>query len=196
LAFAASTTAQYWNISSKPFNLVLVSDDASVNGETLSACHTGAAIESLCLSNSTSTSKSEPISAAVFTFNTSVYASDATPFLGPPGLLAYTLNANPAIPSSVQLYVDPITNVALPLLYPGESQQTLLFNKDNFLAIQGYVDDTGSAPVAGEVKGYERWYSCTTYYGGYQYVNLAWTLGDQTPQNPTCIKVWVKRVFI
>lgn len=34
---------------SKPFKLVLSADDKSLNGQHLTACHTGAAIESLCL---------------------------------------------------------------------------------------------------------------------------------------------------
>lgn len=46
LLFAGAATA---DIQSKPFNLVVQSAKKSINGEKLSACHSGAAIESLCL---------------------------------------------------------------------------------------------------------------------------------------------------
>lgn len=47
LLLLGAATAQ--QIQSKPFNLVIQSANKSLNGEQLSACHSGAAIESLCL---------------------------------------------------------------------------------------------------------------------------------------------------
>lgn len=38
------------DIQSKGFKLVLSSADSTINGQTISACHSGAAIEGLCLS--------------------------------------------------------------------------------------------------------------------------------------------------
>ena len=37
-------------IQSKPFNLLIQSSNKSIDGQKLNACHSGAAIESLCLS--------------------------------------------------------------------------------------------------------------------------------------------------
>jgi len=56
LAFAALTCADdceydcepIYTIQSDPFNLVLISEDTSLNGKTLSACHAGAAVFTLC----------------------------------------------------------------------------------------------------------------------------------------------------
>ena len=57
LAFAALTHADadceydcepIYTIQSDPFNLVLISEDPSLNGKTLSACHAGAAVFTLC----------------------------------------------------------------------------------------------------------------------------------------------------
>ena len=198
LGFAALSSAQY-DKESKPFRLVLSSKDSKINGQTLSACHIGAAIESLCLSESPSTSKPEPIAPATFRFNTS---SDASPpsnaAAGVPGYLTYKLNAQPPIPSSLQFSYDPTTNFALPLLFPGSgaNTQTLAFDNKNRLNVQGYVDYTKNPPVAGDVKAYYRWYACQTYYSGYQYVNLVWALGKSTPETPGCVKVDVKRVYI
>lgn len=38
-------------------------------------------------------------------------------------------------------------------------------------------------------------YICTTY-AGYLYQTLAWTLGNAPPENPTCQKVDVQRLFV
>ncbi|KAJ4359495.1 uncharacterized protein N0V89_000049 [Didymosphaeria variabile] len=196
LAFVALTSAQY-DVESKDFRLVLSSKDSTVNGQTLSACHTGAAIESLCLSGKPSTSKPDPIAAATFRFNTS--SNVETPSDGDvPGILTYKLNATPPIPSSLEFFYDPITNYALPLLFPGQGAdtQTLAFDSKNLLNKQGYVNYKTSPPTAGNTTAYYRWYACQTYFSGYQYVNLVWALGEGKPETPGCAKVDVKRVFI
>ncbi|OAG12387.1 uncharacterized protein CC84DRAFT_1075619, partial [Paraphaeosphaeria sporulosa] len=196
LALSTLTSAQY-DVESKSFRLVLSSKDTQVNGQTLSACHTGAAIESLCLSGTPSTSKPDPIAAATFRFNTS--SNIETPADGNvPGILTYKLNASPPIPSSLEFFYDPTTNYALPLLFPGQdaNTQTLAFDKKNLLNVQGYVNYKTSPPTAGNTTAYYRWYSCSTYFSGYQYVNLVWALGDAKPETPGCVKVDVKRVFI
>lgn len=196
LGLAGLTSAQY-DVESKPFRLVLSSEDSKVNGQTLSACHTGAAIESLCLSGTPSTSKPDPIAPATFRFNTSSNAVTSDPAGGVPGILTFKLNATPPIPSAVSFFNDPTTNYALPLLYPGsEDAQTLAFDDKNLLNVQGYLDYSTSPPTAGNVTSYYRWYSCATYYAGYQYVNLVWVFGEGKPETPGCAKVNVKRVFI
>ncbi|KAL1591674.1 hypothetical protein SLS60_011673 [Paraconiothyrium brasiliense] len=196
LALAALTSAQY-DVESKDFRLVLSSKNTTVNGQTLSACHTGAAIESLCLSGTPSTSKPDPIAAATFRFNTS--SNVETPSDGDvPGILTYKLNATPPIPSSLEFFYDPTTNYALPLLFPGQGAdtQTLAFDSKNLLNVQGYVNYKTSPPTAGNTTAYYRWYACQTYFSGYEYVNLVWALGEGKPETPGCAKVDVKRVFI
>ncbi len=37
------------DVQSKPFKLVLDSEDGTLNGKTISSCHSGAAIEGLCI---------------------------------------------------------------------------------------------------------------------------------------------------
>jgi hypothetical protein len=57
------------------------------------------------------------------------------------------------------------------------------------------TDDTVDPPVDTEEK-VKQWYVCTTDVG-YVLETLAWVIGKQaTPQNPTCQKVEVKRVWI
>ena len=196
LTLAASTTAQYYN-QSKPFHLVVVSKNQTINGDTLSACHTGAAIESLCLSNSISVSKPNPIAPATFYFNTSDSVVTPNATLGAPGIVTYVLNSIPPIPESLGLYPSFSSNVALPLLWPGDTEATTMaFDKNDLLNIQDYVDDKVNPPVSGDYTAYYRWYSCSTYWQGYSYVTLSWVLGEGKPQNPSCVKIDVKRVFI
>lgn len=195
-ALAAFTAAQD-DVASKPFRLVLSSDVGQINGQYLAACHSGAAIESLCLTNSTSTSKPDPIPAATFGFNTS--ANNQAPVGGgTSGILTFDLQADPVIPSSLSLFVDPTTNYALPLFYPGTGPNTqlLVFDSSNKLGVTGYVDYTTNPPTAGNTTSYYRWYACSTYFTGYNYVNLVWALGNSVPETPGCAKVEVERLFV
>lgn len=197
LGLATLASAQY-DIESKPFRLVLSSKNHTINGQTLSACHSGAAIESLCLSGVPSTSKPDPIAGATFRFNTSADTVPPSGSAGAPGILTYKLLATPPIPSSLQFSYDPTTNYALPLMFPGTgaNTQTLSFDKNGLLNVQGYVDYTTTPPTAGEPKAYYRWYACETYFSGYIYPNLVWALGSAKPETPACSKVDVKRVWV
>jgi hypothetical protein len=200
LATAASAQDPYYNITSKPFQLVLTSADGSIS-DTVSACHTGAALESLCLSNSNSTSKPDPTTYDTFNFNTSIYSQAPTNHtdLGVPGILTWFLPASNIgpVPSSVYFNYDPSTDSAVPILTPGSDRPQLLsFNDQDELTVQSYVQWTANPPKAGEQVGLKRWYACKTYFAGYQYENLVWGLGNHKPENPTCVAVDVKRVFV
>jgi hypothetical protein len=197
-ALIASTNAQYYNITSKPFQLVVTSADGGIN-DTLSACHVGAALESLCLSNSTTISKPEFEPYSTFNFNTTIYTQPATdPSLGIQGILTFNLPAGqPPIPSSASFNYDPTTDIAVPILGPGDQNaQQLSFDDKDELLIQGYIDWAANPPKAGNFTAFKRWYACTTYFSGYEYDNLAWGLGKHEPEDPTCVKVTVKRVFL
>jgi hypothetical protein len=194
----AAVKAQY-NITSKPFQLVLTSEDGTIN-DTVSACHTGAALESLCLSNSNSTSKPDPTPYSTFNFNTSIYSQEPVNHteLGKPGILTWFLPVNGygMVPSAANFYYDPTTDIAVPILETGSSGTQLAFDDQDELLVQGYIQWCANPPNYGETYGLKRWYACRTYYSGYQYVNLAWALGPNKPENPTCVKVDVKRVFV
>jgi hypothetical protein len=199
LLFAAAANAQFYNETSKPFQLVLTSNDTTINGSTLSTCHIGAALESLCLSNSNTTSNPNPIAPATFNFNTTAdpFAPNAT--LGVPGILTWTLQSSIGnISSSAYFNYDPTTDIAIPFLTPGsDTPQILAFDSQDRLNIQGYINWTSTPPNAtAETTAYYRWYACQTYTTGYVYENLAWGLGAGKPENPTCVSVGVKRVFI
>lgn len=199
-AFIAAASAQYYNVSSAGFQLVLESQDGSIN-DTVSACHTGAALESLCLANSNSTSKPDPTAYDTFYFNTTSnpYVPVNHTELGPQGILTWFLSVSNygPVPSSVFFNYDPSTDSATPILTPGSNQpQLLAFNSDNELIVQSSIDWTADPPNYTEPVGLQRWYACVTYYAGYKYENLVWGLGAAKPENPTCTAVTVTRKFV
>jgi hypothetical protein len=84
--------------------------------------------------------------------------------------------------------------VAIPLFSPSVEYSTPVgFDENGLMNIQNYLDDRVVPPTQ-STKAYYRWYICTTYYG-YTYQTLAWVLGQYPPENPSCQKVEVKRVF-
>lgn len=200
-AFIVAASAQPYNITSKGFQLLLTSEDGTIN-DTVSACHTGAALESLCLSNSNSTSKPDPTPYDTFYFNTTETSEPPVNHteLGAEGILTWFLPANNYgnIPSAVYFNFDATTDSVLPILTTGVPYdvQRFSFNDKDELILQGYVDWTANPPNYAGPYGLNRWYACRTYYAGYQYENLVWGLGAGKPDNPSCVKVDVKRVFV
>ena len=98
------------------------------------------------------------------------------------------------------LAFDPGTNVAQTEITFSEygSGQQVGFDGKGLMNIQTFLDDT--LEPGNEYLGYPRalyrWFICQTYYSGYHYTVLAWVPGTHSPQNPTCEKVDVKRVFV
>ncbi|KAF2849878.1 hypothetical protein T440DRAFT_468938 [Plenodomus tracheiphilus IPT5] len=193
----AQSDEPYYNVTSKPFNLFVTSEDGAVNS-SLGACHVGAALESLCLSASNSISKPDPGDAAVFNFNTSIYSQAPEPTFGVPGILTWILhgfdfNAS----SSVYFSYVPTDDIVLPILQAGSSNpQLLAFDTQDKLNIQGFIGRTVQPPTPGTYSEIYRWYACQTYFASYLYVNLAWKLGTGKPENPSCVAVNVTRTFI
>ncbi|RMZ73836.1 heatshock Hsp [Pyrenophora seminiperda CCB06] len=201
LAAAAITSAQNFNITTSPFYLFVASEDGGVN-TTLSACHVGAALESLCLSDGDYGSDPTPLHAAEFQFNTSAYAQTPTPPALEVGILHWWLHSSCGtagscqFPSSAAFNYDATTNLALPIISPGDDRATLLsFDAQNDLTLQQYGPGTEYA-YTGSLQTFYRWYACKTYYGSYNYMSLAWGLGASQPDNPSCVAVNVTRVFV
>ncbi|OAA62297.1 hypothetical protein ISF_05306 [Cordyceps fumosorosea ARSEF 2679] len=177
LASALAVSAQ--NIQSKPFNLEIVSDDDTVNGKYVGACHSGAAIESLCLTD-------RPVT--MHLNSTSEQDLDN-------GLLTWLLPSNLPVDSSMRLIADPSSNVAQALFYPGPSGGQYVQFKDDKLTLLSNIDDTQVPIKAGNPESLENWFFCQSYYTSYRYNTLSWVYGKAEPQNPTCVKVSVKRNY-
>ena len=118
------------------------------------------------------------------------------PFTG--GIITYSLVGGNFIESEgLGLFYSTSSNVAQPLFYPGDVDVTYMaFDPQDMLNIPSYIDDTVSPPSDAYETAYYRWWACVTNYEGYTYQALAWTLGIYPPENPSCVPVGVKRVFV
>ncbi|KAJ5082570.1 hypothetical protein N7532_011613 [Penicillium argentinense] len=157
-------------IQSKPFHLVLQSANNTYNGQKLAACHSGAAIESLCLAGNT---------------GSEIY-------------LNTTKDKSFVESEPMSFYVDPSTNLAMPMFQPSYDQQQVMFDKEDLMGIYSYLGDTITPPTDDKVRVLKNWYLCETNYSAYTYRTLAWVLGNgkAKPQNPSCVKVQVHRRFV
>jgi hypothetical protein len=150
-----------------------------------------AAIEGLCIG----ASLSNPTAVQTFNLN---YSSSFTvdPAIGQVGYLTYELRGgNFNLSSPMQLSYNPFSNVAVPLFMPSESGTEVAFKSDDLMGIPGYLDDTVSPPSANSPTTYYRWYVCETY-AGYLYTTAAWVMGTGEPENPSCVKADLKRVYL
>ncbi|EJP68457.1 hypothetical protein CRV24_004301 [Beauveria bassiana] len=180
------------DIQSKPFKLILDSADGRINGKSISSCHSGAAIEALCIGGSTNDAYQ------TYYLNTTEGSTSPVEGYGPSGKLVWNIPLQGTTESeAMQFFYEPYTNIAHPLFEPSYVATYVAFgDKDNELAIFSYIDDTVSPPKTGEFKALKQWYACITDYSGYRYQSLNWVVGNGKPQNPSCIKTEVKRVFI
>lgn len=204
---------------SPDFNLVIQSRVKTLDGRLLGACHNGAAHEGLCIVdgsfsytssyvnyqfNTTRSICTESNSTGAFTIPCSSTPVDPTLTTG---ILTWWLifdqDSGSAGRVSQSMYLDyvPWSNVALAQIgfpnFEGDGQY-VAFDKNGLMNIQQFTDDTlepGSEYLQ-TVRPLYRWLICQTYYSGYHYTALTWVLGSHSPQNPTCEKVNVKRVFV
>jgi hypothetical protein len=184
LAGASLAVGQGLN-QSLPFNLQLQAcENSTLNGKYLTPCHEGAAIEGLC-----------PMTTPL-PKNESFYYNYTDTSMSNTGYLTWVLPANGGsllFSEGMRLSTNPTTNVAVPLFEPDQNGQLIGFNEDDEMFIEGLDDRVAPLNMTNVVR-YQRWAVCTTYVG-YRYNTLAWTLGAAEPENPTCHKVKVKRVF-
>lgn len=95
----------------------------------------------------------------------------------------------------MRLVHDPSSNVAQAMFYPGRSEPQYVSFKEDYLVLTSNVDDT-KVPVENSAdRDLDQWYICDSYYTGYRYKTLSWVYGVADPQNPTCVKVSVKRHY-
>jgi hypothetical protein len=161
----------------------------------LGACHQGAAIEGLCLTGSRRNETS-----SYNTFYHNVSATDTPNAIDVPGVLGYTLIAGGdlIVPSAMEFSTSPTSNVAVPIFYPGWDRYSMVeFDERGEMYIEAYQDDTVSPPTYYPTPlKVKNWYICVTRWG-YTYSTLVWKIGlTCEPQNPSCQKVVVERVWL
>jgi hypothetical protein len=195
LALVVTAACQYLN-QSAPFRLMLESNNATLNGTVLGACHSGAASEVACYTGTPVTD--DPFYGTVFYYNFNSAAEKNWTDVDTSGGLGYTWNTSMGlIPSIWGFSVDYTSNIAFATIGPGEIYYgTLTFDSCGYLYMRDSFDDTVNPPTYYDsVKKLDNWYLCLTTWN-YMYEALAWKIGvTGEPQNPTCSKVRVKRVF-
>ena len=180
---------------SAPFNLILTSTNETLNNASLTACHSGAAIESLCID----TSGDESSEFEQFYYNTTTNTIPIS------GILTWNLVGGNFVDNEAMVFqYNPTSNLAQPLLFPdpNQAQQIIFDNSTGEMGIPLTVVDTTAPPYAvdptqpGGYPAVYRWYVCQTYVESYTYYTLTWKLGNEAePQNPSCQSVSVRRVF-
>lgn len=144
-AFTSLATAQYQN-TSEPFNLVVRSTNATLDGSVLYALHEGAAIESLGPSGEKTTIGNASLETFLFNYSAPTGGNDTDT----DGYLLWPLTFNSGsgegqVLEGLQLgaVVNPISNVVTPLFYPSDTGlQTVSFDECGKMYISGYIDDT------------------------------------------------------
>lgn len=184
---ASAASAQDYN-ETEPFTLKIANAaNETLNGQTLYACHAGAAIEGLCISETVNSS---------YTLS----SSDTAPY----GSLIFKLPVNingsvQDVPSPLSLEYSPASNVAVPLFLPSGNTGgniQLGFDSSSRLYIYSPFDDSkavAGATAPGDIVGdfeLRNWYACYTLVGGYYYHAIAWVTAGE-PHNPTCEAVEV-----
>lgn len=171
---------------SSPFYLKISSaTNEDIDGQYLYACHAGAAIEGLCLSPSIN---------STYTLNT----TNDEPY----GSLVWKLPLQnngtvEEVPSPVSLNYQPNSNVASPLMSPGEYGNVQLgFTDEDQLFIHSFFDDSKAKEGTTVPDGFygdfneRNWHACYAITGGYYYHSLNWVTAGE-PSNPTCEPVEV-----
>jgi hypothetical protein len=162
---------------------------------SLGACHEGAAIESLCPSglrlNDTATSYD------TFYHNVTSYANSTANAIDTPGVINWHMVANgdEIYPSAMHFSWDLTSNLAIPIIFPSGSYSLISFDQDGYAYMLAQQNDMVSPPVYADIV-VASWYVCLTRWS-YLYHTLAWKVGRTgEPQNPSCVEVQVRRVFI
>lgn len=186
--FFSATSAQTFPNQSGPYALKVSSDDAAINGKYLYACHSGAAIEQLCLGD-----KGEnPSTFGSYYFNSSEWSEEVNG--SKTGVLVWNLPLQDTFASSALTFsYNPASNVVVLYFIPGDQNAaTIAFDADDKMFVAAYVDDT---VTPGGSKAFYHWEVCNTQFGGYRYQALAWvTVGR--PINESCRGVNVTREAI
>ena len=177
---------------SGPFKLKLVnSENETLNGQSLYACHAGAAIEGLCLGSGARRSNR-------FFLNSTIGSTSK-------GKLIYNFPLGKKgnhTSEPLSFHYQATSNVANPMFTPWEdSGVDVVFTEDNKLTIPYWYDDSkfvpGSKPPEDSTKGSytSNWHICYDMFNTYYYEALCWVTSGE-PHNPTCQAVEVVREFV
>jgi hypothetical protein len=164
----------------------------------LGACHQGAATEGLCRTGERRNDTARTYT--TFYQNVSYWGSDLPNAANRGGVLAYNLRigGDMLVPSAMHISLDPLSNVGTPIFLPGWNRYSLVnFDECGGLYIEASQDDTVTPPSLYDPPlKVKNWYVCLSRWA-YTYESLIWKVGlTGEPQNPSCQKVEVERVWV
>ncbi|KAK4464025.1 cell wall protein RHD3 [Cladorrhinum samala] len=189
-AIISTTSAQNFPNQSAPYNLKLSSAETALDGKFLWACHSGAAMEQLCISDTPSDLT------GIFFLNTTSIGSTVSGFLT--GALVYNLpygdeDDKQIASSALRFAWNPVSNIIFNYFQPGDEGSEIAsvgLDADNKLFVPAYVDDV-ITPNGPEI--FYQWQVCHTQFMGYKYQALVWlTVGN--PLDGDCQAVNVTAV--
>ena len=167
------------------------------HSQVIGACHQGAALEGLCPTDDTPGSQPQPYT--TFYHNVSSYSGQLPNADDTQGMLYWTLHANNGaliVPSAMRFWINPTSNVAIMMFAPGDSQYNLV----SFEAGSGamYIplrhDENTGQSIDPPIK-LKNWYMCKSAYSA-RLITMVWRIGTKgEPDDPTCYRVDVKRVW-
>lgn len=188
-------------IQTGPFYLQIQSNDSTVDGRYLASCHTGAAMQTLCLGDSTKPGGTNAYSSLYF-FNQTVDRPDSQQDLGYitwnlPLSTGGDVYQNVSLPLSL-VFNNVGSNVVPTSISVGTSNPQLVGFHNDVLYIPNWIDDStfveGVYPnITGEVQQLSQWHACSTLFGSYYYQALAWVTSG-APHNKNCRPVDVVKV--
>ncbi|KAL1881412.1 hypothetical protein VTK73DRAFT_4172 [Phialemonium thermophilum] len=180
-----------------PFALKLsTANDSTLNNQYLYACHSGAAIEALCVASNITSPGDLGVSGRFYLNHTAETSTSGSITWNLPvgGNNGTTINTS----EPLVFQFNPASNVAVLQFVPGDSQPPLLgFSGDNLYASAPY-DDSGFKPgvrpnTTSTALQLQQWHACWSLVGsGYYYRVLAWVSAG-APRNPTCVPVTVSK---
>lgn len=203
LLFPATVAALDAATRSPAFHLSIRSDNETYNEKAVSACHQGALITSLCITDQ-SVNLTAP---GPFALNTETASAGILEFNAPTPPTSDAPNSTSTW-FPMNFWWDVYSNIVMGFFQPlnateGIDPDRLMFSNatedgGEILVMKAPVLDERLAPnwqPANASYVVNRWYVCDTWYPApYQRTSVVWGLGEAEPQNPTCVKVDVVRV--
>ncbi|KAF2435457.1 hypothetical protein EJ08DRAFT_645754 [Tothia fuscella] len=192
----------------KHFRLVLQSENSTLNGRVLHACHWNVDANALC---PTFIEYPDQRIKYIFT-STTINDTDSYDNGGEYMKLRMVfppIGSNPLFTMDFRFHIQTnlYSNIALAWFdedYAEKDEKledrkvwdAVFFDEKGLMFKKGVADDR-DVPIQENVqKNYYRWYVCNTVYNSYYYQTLVWGQGEPAPQNPTCVKVDVRREFL
>jgi hypothetical protein len=201
LVIPSSTAAKplAYPIQSPPFTLHTVSDDQTLNDQTLRTCHAGPGHRPFCLS--------APGAGEKFYVNwTDTTADGVRPtninygVLNCPYIYVDLLGYRPSLSASIMRQDDPPFGQNLAVVIFGHNRQDHLvgFDDQEMMYFRMKPSDNLSFDIPETEKvDLKRFVWCRVNTFGYKRMAVGWMLGDvpADKDNPNCVKFEIKRVF-